>query len=69
MVHFLEYDTYRVWNFESCIKMVECKKHNCWRRYVKYLIRKNPGVPLKKLLKNYSKSEYEEFKKNPKAFV
>jgi hypothetical protein len=41
----------------------------CWQRYVKYLIRQNPGVPLKKLLKSYSKKEYEEFKKNPKAFV
>jgi hypothetical protein len=43
--------------------------HDCWRRYVKYLIRENPGVPLKKLLKTYSKTQYAEFKKNPKAFV
>jgi len=40
-----------------------------WRKYVKYLIRKNPGKPLKQLLKNYSKSEYEKFKKNPKLFI
>ena len=42
---------------------------NFWRRYVKYLVTKNPGVPLKKLLQTYSKKEYEEFKKNPKSFV
>ena len=54
-----------VWNFESHIKMVS----SCWRKYVKYLVRQNPGVPLKKLLQTYSKKEYEEFKKNPKAFV
>ena len=65
MVHLLEHDTHLVWNFESSIKM----KHSCWRRYVKYLVRNNPGVPLKKLLQTYSKKEYEEFKKNPKAFV
>jgi hypothetical protein len=55
------------WNFERVIKMGVT--HDCWRRYVKYLIRENPGVPLKKLLKTYSKTQYAEFKKNPKAFV
>ena len=40
-----------------------------WRKYVKYMMRDNPGVPLKKLLKNYDKKRYEEFKKNPKKFV
>ena len=40
-----------------------------WRKYVKYLIKKNPGKALKQLLKNYSKSEYEKFKKNPKLFI
>jgi hypothetical protein len=40
-----------------------------WRMYVKYLIKKNPGVPLKKLITGYDKREYEKFKKNPKLFV
>ena len=40
-----------------------------WKRYVKYLMQKYPGVPLKKLLKNYDKKEYEKFKENPKNFV
>ena len=44
-------------------------KFNVWRKYVKYLIRNNPGVPLKKLLKTYSKKEYEDFKHNPTSFV
>jgi len=38
-----------------------------WRKYVKYLIKKNPGKALKQLLKNYSKSEYEKFKKKSKT--
>ena len=37
--------------------------------YVKYLVKKNPGVPLKKLITGYDKNEYERFKKNPKLFV
>ena len=45
------------------------KKITMWRKYVKFLIRKNPGKPLKQLLKNYSKKEYEQFKKNPKLFI
>lgn len=45
------------------------EKHGVWRRYVKWLIQQNPGKPLKKLLKNYDKKEYENFKKNPKTFV
>ena len=40
-----------------------------WRMYVKYLVKKNPGVPLKKLITGYDKREYERFKKNPKLFV
>jgi hypothetical protein len=40
-----------------------------WRMYVKYLVRKNPGVPLKKLITGYDKKEYERFKNNPKLFV
>ena len=40
-----------------------------WRMYVKYLVKKNPGVPLKKLITGYDKKEYERFKKNPKLFV
>ena len=40
-----------------------------WRRFVKYLIKKNPKEPLKKLLQNYDKKEYESFKKNPKLFI
>ena len=40
-----------------------------WRKYVKYLIKKNPGKPLKQLLKNYSKTEYEQFKKKPTIFL
>ena len=40
-----------------------------WRKYVKYMMRDNPGVPLKKLLKNYDKKRYEEFKKNPKKLA
>ena len=40
-----------------------------WRRYVKYMVRKNPGKTLKELLKGYSKAEYAKFKKDPKAFL
>ena len=40
-----------------------------WRQYVKYLIKKNPGKPLKTLLKNYDKKEYASYKANPKLFV
>ena len=40
-----------------------------WRRFVKYLMIKNPNTPLKELLSNYSKKEYEEFKRNPRKFV
>ena len=40
-----------------------------WRMYVKYLVKKNPGVPLKKLITGYDKKEYDRFKKNPKLFV
>jgi len=58
----------RVWNFEWSIKPMK-PEHSCWRKYVRYLIQKNPGTPLKKLLSTYSKKEYAEFKKNPKAFV
>ena len=32
-------------------------------------MQKYPNEPLKKLLKNYDKAEYERFKKNPKSFV
>ena len=44
-------------------------KFSVWRRYVKYLIRNNPGKPLKQLLRTYDKKEYEKFKHNPKSFV
>jgi len=40
-----------------------------WRKFVKYLMVKNPHTPLKELLSNYSKKEYEEFKRNPRKFV
>ena len=40
-----------------------------WKMYVKYLMKKNPGVALKKLITGYDKKEYERFKKNPKLFV
>ena len=40
-----------------------------WRRYVKYMVRKNPGKSLKSLLKGYSKSDYAKFKKNPTSFL
>ena len=42
---------------------------NTWRRYVKYLVRKNPGKNLKQLLKGYSKAEYAKFKADPKSFL
>ena len=45
------------------------EKHGVWRRYVKYLIQQNPGVPLKKLLQTYDKAEYAKFKENPKTFI
>ena len=36
-----------------------------WRQYVKYMMDKNPRVPLKDLLKNYKKKDYKKFcKKN-----
>ena len=44
-------------------------KFTVWRKFVKHLIRENPGVPLKTLLKNYDRKEYEKFKHNPKSFV
>ena len=66
-------------NFECSIKMTKgtsstgkAERQNGfgnWRMYVKYLIKKNPGVPLKKLITGYDKKEYEKFKKNPKLFV
>ena len=40
-----------------------------WRKFVKQLVAKNPGVPLKKLLQTYDKKEYERFKHNPKKMV
>lgn len=40
-----------------------------WKAYVKYMVRKYPHKPLKSLLKNYDRAEYERFKKNPKQFV
>ena len=61
-------------NFECSIKMTKAirpKKSGFgnWKMYVKYLMKKNPGVALKKLITGYDKKEYERFKKNPKLFV
>ena len=55
-------------NFECIIKMTK-SGFGYWKMYVKYLIKKNPGVPLKKLITGYNKKEYEKFKKDPKLFV
>ena len=44
-------------------------KFGMWRRFVKYLIKKNPEKSLKTILKTYNKKEYAAFKKNPKMFV
>ena len=44
-------------------------KFKVWREYVKHLIKKNPGVPLKKLLQTYDKKEYEKFKHCPKKML
>lgn len=62
-----------LWDFEWFIKpmkrKLQTKSLGTWKQYVKYLITKNPGVPLKKLLSGYSRSEFDRFKKNPKIFV
>jgi hypothetical protein len=58
--------------FECIIKMTKAvykKPAGNWRMYVKYLIKKNPGVALKKLITGYDKKEYIKFKANPKLFV
>lgn len=61
-------DSYR--NFECSIKMTKAKSgFGYWKMYVKYLIKKNPGVALKKLITGYDKKEYAKFKKDPKLFV
>ena len=65
---------YRIRNCECIIKMSKTKPKaktgfGKWRMYVKYLVKKNPGVALKKLITGYDKKEYERFKKNPKLFV
>ncbi len=48
----------------------KCAGFCLWKAYVRYLMKiKFPGKPLKWILKDYHpkhKSEYEEFKKNPK---
>ena len=44
-------------------------KFNVWQKFVKHLVRQNPGKPLKELLRNYDRKEYEEFKHHPKSFV
>ena len=49
----------------------KCKKppkQKMWKLYVAHLVRKNPGKPLKDLLKNYSKKDYAEFKRHPCVF-
>ena len=69
MEYFLDpLHTYFYRNFECTIKMTK-SSFGYWKMYVKYLIKKNPGVPLKKLITGYDKKEYEKFKKNPKLFV
>ena len=47
-----------------------CKKpkQKMWKFYVDHLVRKNRGKPLKDLLKNYSKTDYKKFKRNPCVF-
>ena len=32
-----------------------------WKEYVRYLLETNRDVPLKELLKNYKKSDYQKF--------
>jgi len=66
-MEYLAVHTYLYRNFECTIKMT--KSFGYWKMYVKYLIKKNPGVPLKKLITGYDKKEYAKFKKDPKLFV
>ena len=41
-------------------------KQKTWKIYVDHLLRKYKGKKtLKEILKTYSKSDYEKFKKNP----
>ena len=48
----------------------QSEKFKLWRAYVKFMLDRNQGKkPLKELLKNYSKKEYAEFKKNPVRFI
>ena len=48
----------------------QSEKFKVWRAYVKFLLDRNQGKkPLKELLKNYSKKEYAEFKRNPVRFI
>jgi len=35
-----------------------------WREFVRFLMETNKGVPLKTLLKNYKKTDYQKFCKN-----
>ncbi len=52
-------------------KVKKCKKEKpkTWKRYVEFLVKKNPGKPLKELLKNYSKADYKKFQKNPCVYI
>ena len=45
------------------------EKPKTWKLYVEHLLRNNKQKkPLKDLLKNYSKTDYAKFKKNPCVF-
>ena len=45
-------------------------KFKVWRAYVRFMLHRNQGKKsLKELLKNYSRKEYAEFKKNPVRFI
>ena len=50
-------------------KKKKTEKPKTWKLYVDHLLRKNKRkIPLKDLLKNYSKADYAKFKKHPCVF-
>ena len=51
-------------------KKEKVKKQNHWKAFVRFMIAKDGGkTPLKELLKNYNKDEFEKFKLNPCVYI
>ena len=50
-------------------KEKKTKTKTVWQKFVAYMRKKKPDTPLKELLKNYDRKQYEAFKKDPKKFI